>query len=304
MAKEKHWWSGRVPSDKILVSDDYNCLEERYLRELGLVRIQDLSITDWDDYLEACLANIIDYPFDLMKERIGDAVLKYCPNEENFRNCYEASKHVAEQGKFLDPSNVILKILNESYGVDEQWNLTYGFGLLKNYEVALKDLFSANRKNFNDRVELFLHESSMKRGSARNMTKRFINDLPKNYDANRDYELKYQLKEDKILIEEARLKMIDREIEFKTQELFAAESNKDSAEEAYDAEDQYWTTPCNSPNLAKYEQYTYQCQALRGEIDALHKERKEVAAYYNELLAGSDRAQEKKSNWDGDPVSR
>lgn len=304
MAKGKHWWSGRVPSDKILVSDEYDSLEERYLQELGLVRIQDLSITDWDEYLEACLANIIDYPFDLMKERIGDAVIKYCPNEENFRNCYEASKHVAEQGRFLDPSNVILKILNESYGVDEQWNLTYGFGLLKNYETALKDLFAADRKNFDDCVELFVQASSSKRRSARNMTKRFIKNLPKNYDSNRDCELAYQKTEEKILIEKARIKMIDREIQAKSHELFSVELSKEDAEEAYDREDAYWTTPSNSRNLSNYEQYDYQCQILRGEIKDLENERKQVQATCNELIGQSDNQQRKKYDIGDDPISR
>lgn len=299
MAKKKHWWDGKIPEGMTLVSDDYGSVESAWRKTFGLVRIQDLAITDWDDYLKECLANIIDYPFELMKERIGDAVLEYCPDKESFKKCYETSKHFAERGEFLDPSNAILKILNESYNTDEQWNLTYGFGILKKYEVALNDLFSANRKNFDERAKLFIQASASKRQSARNMTKRFIKDLPKNYDENRDYELRYQEIEDKILIEEARLSMIDKEISLAQSNLITAEMNKESAEDAYEREDAYWTTASESRSLACYEECTYECDILKKQIDELKEERTRVEAVYNELLG----TQQRKRSLDEDPIS-
>lgn len=316
MAKTKHWWEGKIPTGKILVGDDYGCTDQAWLDTFGFVRIQDLSITDWDDYLEECLANIIDYPFALMKERIGDAVVQYCPDKEDFKKCYETSKSVAEKGKFLDSSNVILKILNESYKTNETFNLTYAFGALKNYDETLEILFSSDRDNFNIQAEVFRQAALIKRRSARNLTKRYIKDLPKNYDEKRDRELSYQNIDVEMTIEKARIETLDREIESLDNQIAACENHLAKiepdlrrAEEDWDNHD-YLPDSAQTSYRERYEQFNAPYQKIKERIYAIKEKITEIEAErqfaidsYQKYLELRNSLSKKGHGWDEDPVS-
>lgn len=121
MTKQENWLKDKVPDGKVILPEDYDGItDQAYLDAFGFVRLKDIKITNYDEYLEECLKNILNVPFDTLKPYIGKAINKYFPTKEEFQKCFESLRRDARYLQEANCDNPLFLVIKESFDADEK----------------------------------------------------------------------------------------------------------------------------------------------------------------------------------------